>query len=218
APVRVSPLVRAWLVARLEDLPIGTVLASIALDRIVDGFVFIVFTVVALASVGFPDETGLVREGLIWGSAGSGLVFSMLVAGLLFLRHLARRGAVLPNVLLRWLPDRLARPIETFAILFAQGVAVPRQGWRQGLIIVSSVAMKLLAPLYFVLAGLAFGVVLAPMQYVFIMVFLGFLIILAGTLRIMGSFTVGAVFVLNGFGVGVETALAMAIVVQASSF
>ena len=217
-PVRVSPLVRAWLIARLEEMRVGTVLASIALDRIVDGFVFVGFTVAALAFVGFPDEAGTVREGLVWGGAGSLAAFSVLVAGLLLLRRIAARGTVLPKMLLRRLPDWLARPVDAFAVLFAEGIVLPREGWRRGMIVTASVAIKIMAALHFVFAGLAFGVLLAPMEYVFIMVFLGFLIILAGMLRVVGSFVVGAVFVLGGFGVDVETALAMAIVVQAASF
>ena len=217
-PVRVSPLVRAWLVARLEEMRVSTVLASIALDRIVDGFVFVGFTVAALAFVGFPDEAGTVREGLVWGGAGSLAVFSALVAGLLVLRRIAARGTVLPKMLLRRLPDRLARPIDAFAVLFAEGIVLPREGWRRAMIVTASVAIKIVATLHLVFAGLAFGVSLAPMEYVFIMVFLGFLIILAGMLHIVGGFTVGAVFVLGGFGVDVETALAMAVIVQAASF
>lgn len=218
APVRISPLVRAWLIARLEDMRVSTVLASIVLDRIVDGFVFVAITVVVLFFVAFPDDSGAVREGLVWGAAGSLAVFSALVAGLLFLRRLASRGTVFPKALIRRLPDRMARSMDRFAVLFAEGVVVPRDGWRRAMIVVASVAIKLVATLHFVFAGLAFGVLLDPLQYVFAMVFLGFLIILTGMLRMVGGFTVGAVFVLGGFGVDVETALAMAIIVQAASF
>jgi len=217
-PVRVSPLVRAWLVAKLEDMRVSTVLASIALDRIVDGFVFVAITMAVLVFAAFPDETGTVRDGLIWGGVGSLAVFSALVAGLLFVRRIAFRGTVLPKRLLRLLPGRLARPMDAFAVLFAEGIVLPRETWRRAMIVVASVAIKLMATLHFVFAGLAFGVRLAPMEYVFIMVFLGFLIILAGMLRMVGGFTVGAVFVLGGFGVDVETALAMAVIVQAGSF
>jgi uncharacterized membrane protein YbhN (UPF0104 family) len=216
-PVRVSPLVRAWLVARLEDMRVGTVLASIALDRIVDGFVFVVITLAALAFVVFPDETGAVREGLVWGGAGSLAIFSALVVGLLYLRRRGSRGTVLPEFLMRRLPGRLARPIDAFAVLFAEGIVVPRETWRRVMIVAASIAVKVMATLHFVFTGLAFGVLLAPMEYVFAMVFLGFMIILTGMLRIVGGFTVGAVFVLGGLGVEVETALAMAIIVQAAS-
>lgn len=215
--VRVSPLVRAWLVARLEGMRVSTVLASIALDRIIDGFVFVGFTAAALALVRFPDETGAVQEGLAWGGAASLALFVALAAGLVLLRSAARRGSVLPGALLRRLPDRPARALDSFVVLFAEGIALPRERWRQAAIVAASVAIKAVAALHLAFAGLAFDVLLGPMQYVFVMVFVGFLVILAGTLRIVGGFTAGAVFVLAGFGVGVETALAMAFAVQAAS-
>ncbi len=218
APVRVSPLVRAWIVARLEAMRVGTVLASIVLERIVDGFVFVGFTVAAIAFVTFPDESGAVGRGLAWGGAGSLAAFSVLLAGLFYLRRIAAKGSVLPGAILRWLPERLGRGLDAFSVLFAGGVAFPRESWRQLTIIAASIVMKLIAVMYLVLAGLAFNVLLTPMQYVFAMVFLWFLVILAGMLRIVGSFAVGTVYVLGGFGVGVETALAMAIVVQTASF
>jgi len=217
-PVRVSPFVRAWLVARIEDMRVGTVLASIALDRIIDGFVFVAITVVALTFVVFPDDTGTVRDGLIWGGAGSMAAFSLLVVGLLWLRRVGAQENILPKTLLAWLPDRLARSVNAFGTLFAEGIVLPHEGWRRGVIIAASVAIKITATLQMVFAGLAFEVVLAPMEYVFIMVFLGFLSLFAGLLRIVGGFVVGAVFVLGGFGVDVETALAMAVIVQAASF
>ena len=43
APLGVSPLVRGWLIARLEYLRVSTNLAAIALDRIIDGLVFLAF-------------------------------------------------------------------------------------------------------------------------------------------------------------------------------
>jgi len=57
--------------------------------------------------------------------------------------------------------------------------------------------------------------VLQPAQYLFLIVFLGFLIILGHFVKIAGSFVIGAVFVLSLFGVAEEPAVAMALVVQA---
>ncbi len=213
-PVRVSPLVRGWLVARLENLRMGTVLATITLDRIVDGFVFIGFTVLALFSVTFADETGRVYEGIAWGGAGAFVLFIALAAILSALRKKAAKGTVLPTFLAKMLPRRAGGALDEFLALFAGGIVWPRQGWRRALIPTASIVMKLFAISHFFFAGLAFGVVLAPMQYVFIMVFLGFLLVLAGLLRIVGSFTFGIVFVLQGFGVDTETSLAMALTVM----
>ena len=60
-------------------------------------------------------------------------------------------------------------------------------------------------------------VVLAPGQYLFMIVFLGFLIILGHFIRVMGSFVIGGVFALGLFGVGPEQALVMVLMVEAAN-
>ena len=49
------------------------------------------------------------------------------------------------------------------------------------------------------------------------MVFLGYLIILVGLVRIAGGFTAGVFFVLGSFGVAIEDALAMTLTLFAVS-
>jgi hypothetical protein len=66
-------------------------------------------------------------------------------------------------------------------------------------------------------AGIAMGAELQPAQYLFVMVFLGFLVILGHFARIAGSFIIGGIFALGLFGVSQERALAMVLVVQGAS-
>ena len=58
---------------------------------------------------------------------------------------------------------------------------------------------------------------LEPTQYLFLIVFLGFLIILGHFARVAGSFIIGAVFVLGLFGVKEEQALAIVLIVEAGN-
>ena len=81
----------------------------------------------------------------------------------------------------------------------------------------ASLVMKLFAATQFFWAGLAFGLVLRPAEYLFVMVFIGFLVILGHFARVAGSFIVGALFALNLLGVPSEQALAMVLVVEASN-
>jgi len=83
--------------------------------------------------------------------------------------------------------------------------------------VLASALIKLVAATHFVLAGLAFGIVLPPAQYLFLIVFLGFLVILGHFIRMVGSFLVAAVFVLGLFGVAEEPAFAMALVAQSGA-
>lgn len=218
-PVRVSPLVRAWLIARLEALSTSTVLATVALDRLIDGFVFLVFAALAVVLARFPDGDGSIRAMLTWGAGSSFVLLAALLTALVWLARRHREGAVPAalSVVARPLPARWRDPLRGAAHRFLDGVVWPAEWWRGALIVATSVAIKIVALSYFVWAGLAFDVMLAPEDYLFLMVFLGFLIILAGTLRIVGGFTAGAVFVLQGFGVDPERALAMALAVQGAS-
>ena len=58
---------------------------------------------------------------------------------------------------------------------------------------------------------------LRPAEYLFVMVFLGFLVILGHFLRLAGGFIIAAASALHLFGVPEEEALAMALVIQAAN-
>ncbi|MCH8926755.1 MAG: flippase-like domain-containing protein, partial [Proteobacteria bacterium] len=213
----ISPLVRSWLVARLEALKMSTVLATAAIDRLVDGMVFVAFIPVPLLLAAYPDPGGGIRLGLL--AAGGGSV--ALFAGLAFALARYKRQAARPEGWLRRLierlPARFAGSAEGAALSFAEGIVWPRKA-RRGLgIVLASVVIKLIALTHFLWAGLAFGVVLRPADYVFLLVFLGFLIILTRFARIPGGFFIGAIFALDLLGVAEEPALAMVLVVQFSS-
>ena len=115
------------------------------------------------------------------------------------------------------LPARIAGPTKGFLQSFAQGIVWPDEIWRGVGIIIASIGIKLVAMTHFLWAGLAFGVVLRPADYVFLLVFLGFLIILTRFARIPGGFLVGGVFALDLLGVAEEQGLAMVLLVHFAS-
>ena len=216
-PLGISPIVRSWLVARLEALKMSAVLATAAIDRLVDGLVFTGLVAVALAVVVFPDPTSYIRIGLIIGGVGSFALFTLLLAGL----RLYKRRAGIPGSwairLADRLPVRFVDPVKRAMLSFAEGIVWPREAWRGLGIVLASIAIKLIAISHFLWAGLAFGVLLRPVDYLFLVVFLGFLIILSRLARIPGGFFIGAIFALDLLGVPEEQALVMVLVVQISS-
>ena len=217
APVRVSPLVRAYLVARLEGLSTSTLLATISIDRLTDGLVFVGFTVLALVFAEFSDATGALWPTLMWGGVVSFVLFCVLMAGLFAGRRWFERPSAAPVLvgLTAWLPRTWREPVSGVVQRFFAGALWPQGIGLPCLIVGSAIAIKLLAIGHFFWVGLAFGVALGLVDYLFLMVFLGFIVILTGTLRIVGGFTAGAVYVLQGLGVDVETALAMTLTIQA---
>lgn len=216
-PFGFSALARSWFVARREGLTTSGVLATVALDRVTDGIVFACLVPVALVLVVFPDPTGGIRAGLTWGAAGSFVLFVLLLLALVAYRHRVPRPDSFFARLAERLPARAAGPIRRVSVAFAMGIVWPREFWRGLAIVLASVVIKLIAATHFLWAGLALGVALRPGQYLFLMVFLGFVVILGHFVRIAGTFIIGAVFALGLFGVPEEEALAMVLVVQAAS-
>ena len=212
-PLGISPIVRSWLVARREDLKMSAVLATVVIDRLIDGVVFTVFVALALA-VAVPETGDEIRLGLMVGGVGSLVLFTLALGAL----YRAKRWAGRPNrwigAILRRLPKRLSSRVKGLAASFADGILWPAETWRGVGIVLASVAIKGIAMTHFLWAGLAFGIVLSAADYVFLVVFLGFLIILTRLARIPGGFVFGAIFALELLGVAEEPALAMVVAVQ----
>ncbi len=216
-PLGAGPIVRSWLVARREGLKTSSVLATVAIDRLIDGIVFAGFVPIALILVAVPDPTGGIRAGLSFGAGGSLVLFILLFFVLVGYRLQALRGAPWLVWCIDRLPRRLAEPMHRLARSFAEGIVWPAETGRRIGIVLATVLIKLIAATHLLWAGLALGVLLRPADYLFLLVFLGFLVILAHFARIVAGFTIGAVFALGLLGVPEEQALAMALIVQGAS-
>lgn len=214
-PLGISPIVRSWLVARLEGLQIATVLATAAIDRLIDGIVFTGFVAFALGFAVFPDPGGDIRSGLMFGGIGSLVLFALLLFALaLWRKQAAGGGDGWAGRLSGRLPARMVGPIEGFLRSFVEGIVWPVELRRSVGVVIASVAIKLIALTHFLWAGLALGVLLQPPDYVFLLVFLGFLIILTRFARIPGGFLVGGVFALDLLGVAEEQGLAVVLLIH----
>lgn len=212
-----SPLLRSWLVARLERMRMSAVLATVAIDRLIDGIVFTGFVAAVLAYAAFPDPRGDIRLGLVTAGIGSFAVFAVLLVLLARYKQDVVDGASWIMRLADRLPTRFAERARALLCSFAQGIVWPNEPWRRVAVVLASVVIKLIAATHFLWAGLAFGVVLRPVEYLFLIVFLGFIVILTHFARIAGGFIVGAVFALGLFGIEAEQAVAMTLVVQIAS-
>lgn len=202
-PFGFGTIARSWLVARRENFKLPSVLATVALDRLTDGLVFVCLIPVVLFLVAFPDPGG-VRAGFIWGGIGSFVLFVFVILCLVLYGQQVSTPVPWLMRLLGRLPSRLVAPVRRVAASFAKAINWP-QGWQA--VVLASLLMKRLAATQFFWAGLAFGVGLRPVEYLFVMVsivfamvFIGLLVILGHFARVAGSFIIGALFVLHLLG------------------
>ena len=216
-PLGISPIVRSWLVARMEGLKMGTVLATAAIDRLTDGLVFSGFVAVVLIFAAIPGANQNLALGL--GLVGTVSAVGICLIGVAMWRW--KRGSNWVNRFLGRiaprLPARYSAQILEAAKSFAHGVIWPREFSRGLGIVLASIVIKLIAMTHFLFAGLAFGFLLRPLDYLFLLVFLGFLVILSRIARVPGGFLIGAVFAFDLLGVSEERALLAALLVRFSS-
>jgi hypothetical protein len=208
-PLGVSPLVRSWLIARLEDLRLASVLVTAAIERFIDGVVFATIVgAVALAGQ-IPNIEGGLRRGLAIAGALNLALFGALLWLLFSSRRWLGRGDAPISRALDWLATKGGGRLAGIRSAIAEGIVWPRARSRQWGVIGASLGMKAIAASHFLWAGLAIGVVLRPFDYLFLLVFAGFALVLARFIRVPGGFVIGAGFALNILGVADEAALAM---------
>jgi len=213
-PVGVSPLVRAWLVARLEGLGVSTVLLTTAIERFIDGIVFAVLIGVLLWIDDFPDAPQALRP--IFAAAGLGglLLFAGLLLGVFVTRHRLLDPTSIPGRGMARLERAFNGRFRGLGNGIASGIVWPRSRWRGIGVVLASLLMKGVSTTHFLWVGLAFGIVLPAAAYLFIMLFAGFSLIISRFVRIPGGGVIGAAFALKLLGVPEEEALAMVTVVH----
>jgi uncharacterized membrane protein YbhN (UPF0104 family) len=208
-PLGISPLVRAWIIARLEQLKMATVLTTTIISRFIDGVVFALFAGVLALVRQVPQVEGNLELGLsIAGALNIALFGGLLWAMFRFRAFFASDGPIICR-LFDWCAKQMRADGRGLRKALCDGVVWPRTAMRRMAVFVGAIAAKLIAATHFVWAGLAVGIVLAPWDYVFLMVFSGFIMVLGRFVRIPGSFIFGAGFALQMLGVPPETALLM---------
>jgi hypothetical protein len=216
-PVAGSPIVRSWLVARCEGLPFASVLATIAVDRLVDGAAFLGFAVAAIVFIGMPQGEESLRTGAAAAAAGLAAILAALVALLAVFRRTVSAGGTGVRRLVMWVPIRWRERAHAILAALAAGTAWPRSPARAAAIVLLALCVKALAVTHLLWAGLALGVWLGIAQYVLLMVLIGLVHGMARYVRIPGGFLLAATFLLELLGVDRERALAMALIVQVSA-
>ncbi|WP_233416962.1 lysylphosphatidylglycerol synthase transmembrane domain-containing protein [Halovulum marinum] len=208
-PLGISPLVRSWLIARMEDLKMGTVLTTTVIARFIDGVVFALFAGLVAMAGQVPQIGGNLELGLAVAGALNFALFGALLWAMFRFRTLfAREGPLICRLF-----DRVTRWFRANGAALrgslCEGVVWPRNRWRRLGVLVGAVAAKLVSSTHYLWAGLAVGVVLAPFDYLFLMVFAGFSLVLSRFVRVPGGFVIGSALAFELLGVPEEQALLM---------
>lgn len=208
-PLGISPLVRSWLIARMENLKMGTVLTTTIIARFVDGTVFALFAAFVATAGNIPQIEGNLQLGLSVAGMLNIALFGGLLWALFHFQFLFAEDGPLVCRIFDWGAKLFRASGSELRSSLCEGVVWPRDRLRRLNVILGAVAAKLISATHFVWAGLAVGVLLEPFDYLFLMVFAGFSLVLARFVRIPGGFVVGSAFAFSLLGVPNEQALLM---------
>lgn len=208
-PLGISPLVRSWLVARMEDLKMGTVLTTTIIARFIDGVAFALFAGLVAIAGKVPQISGNLELGLAVAGAVNFLLFGGLLWAMFVFRTLLSQDDPLICRLFDWVAKWFRANGAALRGSLCDGVIWPKARRHRSNVLLGAIAAKLISATHYVWAGLAVGVVLAPFDYLFLMVFAGFSLVLTRFVRVPGGFVIGSALAFNLLGVPEEQALLM---------
>ena len=216
-PLRVSPLVRAYMIQMKEGIPTSTALATVAVDRLADGLVSIGLLAAVLVFMSLPRSLADVHATLV--TAGW-VLLGVYLAVVVLLVLAARAPCAGGRIYLaagRPLPRRWRAWLVREGRRFARGLMIPRSAWGRAGVVLFALAHKMTQIWQIQVAARAFNIDLGAAAGLFLVIFLGATVIAAGMLGIRGGYYVATVVALGWFGVAEETALAMAVLMGGAS-
>ncbi len=210
-PGKVGEVLRPAFLARSQNLPFSPLLASIVLERVLDGVSVVLFFGLAMG-IGLPRSGGL-------GQLALPAAFMVVAAGVIVFAVFQReRTEAFLDLFWRRLPHALQPRVRTFAASFIDGFAPLRDPGLFLLVFGGSIAMWFVinVQLYFLFVALHVAV---PFSAAFVVTTFAVLGLMVPTPGGLGSYHVAVQFALTYFyGVPVGTATAVALLAHAISF
>lgn len=122
-PARLGEFTRAYALTRTDPIPLSASIASLVVERILDGVVLAIFLFVTISLPGFPLGEGSTAE-LIRRTANIGAIAFGIGLGLLWLaaRNPEATSRLVDRTIVRWLPDRFGEKASMAAASFVAGL------------------------------------------------------------------------------------------------
>jgi hypothetical protein len=208
-PARIGEVIRAWVLQRNEGVPIASSLATVVLERVIDGLVMVAFVLIGLPSV---PSLGLQAVRVVTLALGA---FALVIA-LFFWFALApamtqRLAEAVAN---RVLPTPARAPALRFLERFLAGARSLRSPVDLALIVLSTVVTWLLETVKYWCIAQAFGIDLTFVGLMLINGVSNLFTIIPGAPGAVGTFDYGGILATTALGVPESLASAYILVLH----
>jgi hypothetical protein len=211
-PARAGELARAFALARTEpEIRFTAALASLVVDRIIDGVVVVTLLGVAMALSPFPADTTIMgqpvaRLAIVTGAIAVGALVVLGGLALFPARVIALFDAVVGRVIPRFHPR-----LRPFFLTFVDGLGALRSPGRLARILAWAFALWLTNALAFWIAFLAVGIDVPFTAALFVQGLVAFAVAAPSAPGFFGVFEVSAVVGLALYGIPGDLAVSWAL-------
>lgn len=217
-PARMGEFIRAYTLARREQLETPAVFASLVIDRLFDGFTVMLILLWTLFALRFPPGMEDAENILKTGGVVTFLIYAGVVAFLVLLKRQTMRTLAWTGRLLKPFPATLSDRLIPLLGSFIGGIRMSSHGGHLCGIITSSLLVwgACIIPVDLVLRG--FGIHLPISASMFILVLLVFAVMVPASPGFIGTYHYACFKGLSAFGIAESTAVSIALVLHGVAF
>jgi uncharacterized protein (TIRG00374 family) len=208
-PARIGELLRSFLLRRIEGVPMSSSLATILIERILDGITMLAFVLIGLPRV--PNLSQVVLNGILLAS----LAFVIATASFFWLALYPQMADRLAHaVITRVVPHRFQAPLLGITQKFVQGAQALRNPRDLSMIVLSTVVIWLLETGKYWCVAQAFNLGLPFDGLMLVNGLSNLFTIIPGAPGAVGTFDAGGILGTTALGVSNTTAAAYVLILH----
>lgn len=217
-PARLGEFVRAYTLARREQLQAPAVFASLVIDRLFDGFTVLILLLVTLFTLqvpaGIEDAVGALRAG----GAAMFILYCAIVLFLYLLKRQTMRTLAVVAYVLKPFPARLSDRIIPLLGSFIGGIRLSSHGGHLAALVASSAGIWVFCVLPVDMTLRSFNVHLPVTASMFILILLVFAVMVPASPGFIGTYHYACYKGLSIFGVPETTSVSIALIMHGTGF
>jgi len=218
-PVRAGEFARAYAARQALPVRFTTALASVGVERVLDGLVLVGLLALGLAAPSFPQHATIGGAALSSVATGAALLFgAILVLALLVVHRPAPWLALLRRVARAALPARFADRITHAAEGLVAGLEVLKSPARFVGVVLWSLVLWLVNAASFAICFRAFGLPVPPEGALLLQAIIGFGVALPSSPGFVGVFEAATRATLAVYGIDATRAVSYAVAYHVTTF
>jgi glycosyltransferase 2 family protein len=218
-PARLGELARAYALGKKENISFSSVCATLAMDRLMDGFTVLFILLIAFFTVPLPMEMAGLRKNLqVFGCLIAG-AYCAVVVFFILLKKKKERMMSLTALLFKPLPVRLSALLQGLLGKFTEGLSLSARPTDILALVFVSIVIWGVAILPIDLVLRSFGITLPMTASMFIIVLLVFATLIPASPGYIGTYHAACAYgLMTAFSIGREKAMGIALVIHALGF